>query len=74
MTMANNKRRIVITGLGVVSPVGNTVEETWESVKNGKCGIGNITQFDPSRLSVKIAGEVKNFDIERYGLEKKVLR
>ena len=47
MTMANNRRRIVITGLGVVSPVGNTVEETWESVKNGKCGIGNITQFDP---------------------------
>ena len=74
MENSNNRRRVVITGMGAVSPVGNTVEETWESVKNGKCGIGNITQFDPARLSVKIAGEVKNFDIERYGLEKKVLR
>ncbi len=74
MENSNNRRRVVITGMGAVSPVGNTVEETWESVKSGKCGISKITLFDPSRLSVKIAGEVKNFDIERYGLEKKVLR
>lgn len=69
-----NKRRVVITGMGVVSPVGNTVDEAWNSVKNGKCGISNITLFDPSRLTVKIAGEVKNFNVEDYGIESKDVR
>ena len=59
------KRRVVITGMGCISPVGNTVEEAWENVKNGKSGVGKITLFDASRLPVKIAAEVKNFDIEK---------
>ncbi|WP_407428803.1 beta-ketoacyl-ACP synthase II [Treponema sp.] len=69
-----NRRRVVITGLGVVSPVGNNVEETWNAVKNGKCGITNITLFDPSRLSVKVAAEVKDFDITKYGIDSKATR
>ena len=69
-----SKRRVVITGMGVVSPVGNTVDEAWNSVKNGKSGIGKVTLFDPSRLSVKIDAEVKNFDVEKYGIESKAVR
>ncbi|MBP3773544.1 MAG: beta-ketoacyl-ACP synthase II [Treponema sp.] len=69
-----SRRRVVITGLGVVSPVGNTVEETWNNVKNGKCGITNITLFDPSRIPVKVAGEVKDFDITKYGIDSKATR
>jgi len=69
-----SKRRVVITGMGCISPVGNTVNEAWESVKNGKCGIGNITLFDPSRLSVKIDAEVKDFDIEKSGVDSKATR
>lgn len=69
-----SKRRVVITGLGVVSPVGNTVEETWNSVKSGKCGITNITLFDASRLPVKVAAEVKDFDITKYGIDSKATR
>lgn len=68
------RRRVVITGLGVISPVGNSVDEAWESVKNGKCGIDTISLFDPSRLPVKIAAEVKDFDVTRYGIEKGVVR
>ena len=69
-----SRRRVVITGMGVVSPVGNTVEETWNSVKNGKCGITNITLFDASRLPVKVAAEVKDFDITKYGIDSKATR
>jgi 3-oxoacyl-[acyl-carrier-protein] synthase II len=60
--------RVVVTGLGIVCPTGNNVEEAWQNAKAGKSGITAITQFDPSRLAVKIAGEVKNFDpIALYG-------
>ena len=69
-----SRRRVVITGLGVVSPVGNTVDETWESVKNGKCGISGITLFNPEKLPVKIAAEVKDFDITKYGVDSKATR
>ncbi|SDB48599.1 3-oxoacyl-[acyl-carrier-protein] synthase II [Pseudobutyrivibrio sp. YE44] len=55
-------RRVVITGMGTVNPLANSLEATWEAVKQGKCGIGPITHFDPSDLKVKLAGEVKNFD------------
>ncbi len=68
------KRRVVITGMGVVSPVGNTVEEAWTSVKNGKSGIGKITLFDSSRVDVKIAAEVKDFNIENYGIPNRATR
>ena len=56
------KRRVVITGMGTVNPLANNVDETWEAVKAGKCGIASITHFDASDLKVKLAGEVKNFD------------
>lgn len=67
------KRRVVVTGLGCVSPVGNTVEETWNSIKEGKSGIANITLFDTTNFNVKIAGEVKNLEIEKW-LDKKEAR
>lgn len=55
------KRRVVVTGLGAVTPIGNTVPEFWDSVRAGKVGIGEITKFDTSDYKVKIAAEVKNF-------------
>jgi 3-oxoacyl-[acyl-carrier-protein] synthase II len=57
---------VVVTGLGIISPVGNTVPEAWASVLAGKSGITRITRFDPSRLSSQIAGEVQNFDVSKY--------
>ncbi len=57
-----NRRRVVVTGLGIVSPIGNDVPSFWSSVKAGRSGIAPITLIDTSDLSVKIAGEVKNFD------------
>ena len=59
-------RRVVITGLGVISPVGNTVSEAWDSILNGRSGIGPVTRFDASALSARIAGEVKGFDVGAY--------
>ena len=56
-----SRRRVVITGLGAVSPVGNTVSETWENALAGKSGIGPITRFDASAFACRIAGEVRNF-------------
>lgn len=55
------KRRVVVTGLGAVTPIGNTVEEFWSGVKEGKVGIGEITKFDTSDYKVKLAAEVKGF-------------
>ena len=68
------RRRVVITGMGCVSPVGNNADQAWESVKNGKSGIGPGTLFNPERLDVKIAGEVKNFCMEDYGIPSKSTR
>ncbi|MCX8052757.1 MAG: beta-ketoacyl-ACP synthase II [Armatimonadetes bacterium] len=59
-------RRVVITGLGAVTPLGNTVEEYWEAVKQGRNGVGPITHFDASQHSTRIAAEVKNFDVTRF--------
>ena len=61
-----SRRRVVVTGLGIVSPIGNAVPEAWENVLAGKSGITRITRFDPSRLASQIAGEVKGFDIAQY--------
>ena len=58
------KRRVVITGMGTVNPTGNTVAESWEAVKAGKCGIGPITRYDTANQKVKLAGEVKNLDVD----------
>lgn len=60
------KRRVVITGLGIVSPVGNDIATAWDNIVNGRSGIGRITRFDPSGLTAQIAGEVKEFDITHY--------
>ena len=59
-------RRVVVTGLGAVTPVGNNVETTWESLKNGKNGIAPITLFDTEKFKAKLAAEVKDFDPKEY--------
>ena len=61
-----SKRRIVITGLGIVSPVGNTLSDAWENIVSGKSGITRVTRFDASNFSSQIAGEVKDFDVQQY--------
>ena len=61
-----SRRRVVVTGLGIVCPVGNSVPEAWASILAGKSGITRITRFDPSLLACHIAGEVKNFDIGAF--------
>jgi 3-oxoacyl-[acyl-carrier-protein] synthase II len=61
-----SKRRVVVTGLGIVSPVGNTVSAAWENIISGKSGITRITRFDASNFASQIAGEVKDFDIQQY--------
>ena len=68
------KRRVVVTGLGMLSPVGNTAEESWKALLAGKSGICTIEHFDTSAFSVKIAGLVKNFDPEAFGITKKDTR
>lgn len=60
------KRRVVITGLGIVSPVGSDVATAWDNIVNGRSGIRRITRFDPSALTTHIAGEVQGFDITSY--------
>ncbi|MEY4960162.1 MAG: beta-ketoacyl-[acyl-carrier-protein] synthase [Pseudomonadota bacterium] len=61
-----SKRRVVITGLGIVSPVGNTVPDAWASILAGKSGIDRISRFDAATFTSQIAGEVKGFDITQY--------
>ena len=60
------RRRVVVTGLGLISPVGNTVAEGWANLVAGRSGIANITRFDASAFACKIAGEVKGFNVEDY--------
>ncbi|MBL1279923.1 MAG: beta-ketoacyl-ACP synthase II [Fluviicola sp.] len=66
-------KRVVITGLGALTPIGNTVDEYWESLKNGKSGAAPITQFDASKFKTQFACEVKNFDIKDH-LDRKEAR
>jgi 3-oxoacyl-[acyl-carrier-protein] synthase II len=61
-----SRRRVVVTGLGCISPVGNTVADSWSNILAGQSGIDRITKFDASNLSCQIAGEVKGFDVESY--------
>ena len=61
-----SRRRVVVTGLGCISPVGNTVADAWANLLAGKSGIDLITKFDASSFSCRLAGEVKNFDLESY--------
>ncbi len=69
-----SERRVVITGMGVVSPVGLTVKEYWDSLLAGKSGINKVTRFDVSQFDSQIAGEVKNFNPSDYGIDAKKSR
>ena len=60
------KTKVLITGMGVISPIGNTVDEMWANIRKGVSGIGRTTRFDPSRVDAKVSGEVKNFDVSKY--------
>ena len=61
-----SRRRVVVTGLGCISPVGNTVAEAWRNLLAGQSGIDLITKFDATNFACKIAGEVKGFDLAPY--------
>jgi 3-oxoacyl-[acyl-carrier-protein] synthase II len=63
---AMSKRRVVITGMGIVSPVGNDLGTAWDNIRNGRSGIGPITSFDASAYATRIAGEVRDFDFTRW--------
>lgn len=67
-------RRVVITGIGAISPIGNNAKENWQSIKEKKCGIDYITLFDTSNIKVKVAGEVKNIDFSNYFEQKDARR
>ena len=60
------KRRVVVTGLGAITPIGNSIDSFWNSVKEGKNGIEKIKSFDTTDFKVKVAAEVKNFNAEEY--------
>ncbi len=61
-----SKRRVVITGMGIISPIGNTLESAWSSIKAGRSGIGPITHFDPEGFNTRIAGLVKDFEVTQF--------
>ena len=68
-----SKRRVVVTGLGAVTPIGNSVQEFWEGIREGKTGIGPITRFDAGEYKVRLVAEVKDFDPKKY-MEPKMVR
>ena len=61
-----DKKRVVVTGIGAVSPIGNNMKENWEAIKNSVCGINHITKFDVSNYRTKVDAEVKNLNFEDY--------
>lgn len=61
-----SKRRVVVTGLGIISPVGNSIDDAWSNLMAGKSGITRISRFDPAAFACQIAGDVKNFDLAKY--------
>ena len=67
-----SKRRVVVTGLGIVSPVGNDVATAWANITAGRSGIGPITHFDASTFPTRIAGEIRDFDPAQYVAAKDV--
>ncbi|MDH4134309.1 MAG: beta-ketoacyl-ACP synthase II, partial [Gammaproteobacteria bacterium] len=69
-----SKRRVVITGMGIVSPIGLDLAANWQSVLAGKSGIGQVTQFDATGFPSTIAGEVKGFEVTDYLTEKDARR
>ena len=67
------KRRVVVTGLGLITPLGTGVDKTWKAICSGQSGIGRITKFDPAGYDAQIAGEVKDFDPAQF-IEKKEIK
>ncbi|HBT76071.1 MAG TPA: beta-ketoacyl-[acyl-carrier-protein] synthase II [Planctomycetaceae bacterium] len=67
-------RRVVVSGMGAITPIGKTLEEFWEGLRNGRCGVGPITRFDASALPCRVAAEVKNFDASDYIDKREVQR
>ncbi len=67
-----SKRRVVVTGLGVVSPLGNDLASTWDGIVNGRSGIGPVTHFDAALYTTRIAGEIRDFDVTRWVAAKDV--
>jgi 3-oxoacyl-[acyl-carrier-protein] synthase II len=70
----NGRRRVVITGLGIISPIGNDVATAWSNALEGRSGVTRITRFDASGFNAQIAGEVKNFDVTNYMTTKEARR
>ena len=68
------EHRVVVTGLGIISAIGNDVPTFWNNLKNGVCGIETITEFDTSLLPVHIAAKIKDFDPLQYGMDKAFVR
>ena len=71
--LSKNGRRVVVTGMGMLTPVGNDTASTWNALLAGKSGIAKITRFDASEFRSQIAGEVKNFEAEKW-MDKKEVR
>ncbi len=74
MSYFQGKRRVVVTGLGIVSPVGNTIDSAWDAISHGKSGVGPITAFDPALLPTKFAAQIKNFDPSLSLTDKEIRR
>ena len=74
MTASQTSNRVVVTGMGLLTPIGNTVEENWQAILAGRSGIGPITRFDPGPYATRFAGEIKNFDVSRFLDSKEVRR
>ncbi len=69
-----SQRRIVVTGMGLVCPVGNTVDSSWQAICEGRSGIGPVTEFDASQLTTRIAGEIRDLDLSLYIDDKEARR
>src|SRR5438270_13335381 len=72
--LERGERRVVVTGIGAVTPLGNDARTTWECMKAGRSGIRRITLFDPSRVDAKIGGEVRDFDADAVMPKKETRR
>ena len=67
MSSDNPRRRVVVTGVGVINPLGNDIETVWNALKEGKSGVGYTTIFDASKFPTRISAEIKNWDITQIG-------
>jgi len=72
-TRPSTERRVVVTGLGAITPVGRTVDESWDSLLHGRSGIGKITSFDATGFPCQLAGEIKGFEPTQF-IEKKEIK